>query len=158
MKYEIKSIGLWSFVKISFFLNLALGFVLGFVVTPLLAVWFSVMKQMTARGQVPSDLSDAAPGIAFLAVPVFLSLSMAVFNTFFGAIGIILYNLIARLIGGFEMSLDEVDSAVPVSSASAQASVSAYGAPPPPPMAGATAAIAMAPALPKPELPASKFE
>ena len=41
MRYEIKSIGIWALIKISFFLNLVMGFITGVVYSFFLAAILS---------------------------------------------------------------------------------------------------------------------
>ena len=109
MRYELKAIGIWSFVKVFFFFNLVLGFLGG-----LLVAAFSGLL-MAAAGGLPGydpDLfgGSAGPSSAFLiALPFFYSIAGAVFGTVFGAVGAGIYNLLAKLLGGLELTLDRVE-------------------------------------------------
>lgn len=159
MKYEIRSIGLWSFVKISFFLNLALGFLFGILYALLLSFFVALSSRMPMLEQTQPQLQDISPAVLMLIVPIMMAIFMAVFNTILGAIGILLYNFAARLIGGLEMTLSPVELAPASPSSYAPVYASAPVAPPPPPAFGEmNAPVAPSPATPKPEPPASQFE
>ncbi|OGC76039.1 MAG: hypothetical protein A2Z27_05620 [candidate division Zixibacteria bacterium RBG_16_50_21] len=107
MIWEIKSIDLWSAVKISFVANAVVGFVLGIF----LGLIFAAMSQflapfMAMSGQDLADL-EAASGLGSLIVmPFFLAFFMAVI---YGVIGtgilVLIYNLVAKFAGGIKVSL-----------------------------------------------------
>lgn len=160
MKYEIRSIGLWSFVKLSFFLNLALGFIIGILYAVFLGMMLSLSSRMAILEQANEDLSQISFGVMMVFIPIVMSLFMAVFNTVIGAIAVGFYNFFSRLLGGMEMDLQEMaDSpAPPIYSSPIYAT--AAGTPPPPPPHGASPTVPSQPIIgqPKPEPPASKFE
>ena len=62
MRYELKSIGIWSFVKISFFMNLILGAVFGFFYAIFLGLFVSLMGNTPLADDLgfdPSEMSVA---------------------------------------------------------------------------------------------------
>lgn len=160
MKYEIRSIGLWSFVKISFFLNLALGFLVGLLFAMMLGFVMTVSSQFPMLQQTETGLEGMSVGAMLFLFPIMIAFTMAVFHTIIGAVGVILYNFAARLLGGLEMALEETVVPSPALSTPSPVYASAVGVPPPPPMYGAPPSNLAAPPgpTPKPEPPASQFE
>lgn len=159
MKYEVRTIGLWSFVKISFFLNLALGFLIGIFVAMQLSLMSAVFGRMLAMDPSMPDISAVAPGAILFFVPIMTAFFMAFFNTIFGGVGVLLYNLAAKAMGGLEITLEPVTVAPAVPQDFGRVYASATGAPPPPPGFAASDSVAT-PVVPvqKPEPPAGKFE
>ncbi|MCK4829458.1 hypothetical protein KA005_77755, partial [bacterium] len=51
MRYELKSIGIWAFTKVSFFVNLPVGFLLGLFYAAMLP--FIMMTGMSEFGGYP---------------------------------------------------------------------------------------------------------
>ena len=46
MRYEIKSLGAWAFVKVSFFLNLIIGFVFGLLYAGFMGLMLAVSSSL----------------------------------------------------------------------------------------------------------------
>ncbi len=113
MRYELKSIGLWAFVKISFFLNLILGFIMGL----LYALFFSFIVTVLSRfpGMQNNDLDTKSlpVGVMVIFLPILFAILGAFFNTVIGAIIVFLYNAIARMAGGFELEFEPMTVMVP---------------------------------------------
>lgn len=108
MRYELKSIKLWAFVKVSFFINLPIGFILGLLYAMTLPFMVAGMAQFGGfPGQV-FDPSDFPIGVMMIILPVLGAMFAAVFYTLAGVIVIGIYNLIRRLVGGLEFELDPV--------------------------------------------------
>jgi hypothetical protein len=132
MRYELKAVGIWSFIKVLFFFNLIVGFLGGV----LAALFFGMI--MAVAGGVSGYQRDmfgpAAPSGAFLiALPFFYAIGGAVFGTIFGAVGAGVYNLLARFLGGLELTLEKAELApVPPQQPAPRPSP----APPPPPRPG----------------------
>lgn len=144
MRYEIRSVGLFSAFKVLFVLNLVLGFVTGIIYAIFFAFIFAVGAgaPFAAGGMgLPTDVPVAA---MFFILPIVFALGGAVFGTIFGLIAVLLYNLIAKLIGGFELNLrrTDVEEKQPAHPAAASAQqpmprrASAMPPPPPPPAGG----------------------
>lgn len=141
MRYEIKSIGIWAFVKISFFLSLVIGFVFGLFY----AAFFSMILAVGSSGpygdigDFPFDPGAIGP-ILLIVLPIGFAVGSAVINTLLGVISIVVYNLIARLTGGLEFELQSVTSPVPVSvmptAPPPPPEPQRYAPPPPPPSPG----------------------
>lgn len=137
MKYELKSIGYWSAIKISFVLNLIIGFIVGVFYALFMGIILSLATQFPmfsefsgAYGEEPSI------GALIIILPIMFSFMAAVFNTIFVIIAVFIYNMSAKLIGGLEMEFTEIRiQPVAVSPASQPAAqpVRPEPAPPPPP-------------------------
>jgi len=138
MRYEIKSIGIWAFIKISFFLSLVIGFIFGLFY----AAFFSMILAVGSAGPY-GDIADfpfepgAVGPVLLIILPIGFAIGGAVINTLLGVISIVVYNLIARLTGGLEFELQSVTSAAPVSGVPTlpppQPEPQRFAPPPPPP-------------------------
>lgn len=159
VKYEVRTIGLWSFVKISFFLNLALGFLIGIFVAMQLSLMSAMFSQIMAVDPSLPDIGAVAPGAILFFVPIMMAFFMAFFNTIFGSVAVLLYNLAAKAIGGLEMTLEPVTVTPAAPQDFGRVYAEGTGAPPPPPGFAVSDSLAT-PVLPaqKPEPPAGKFE
>jgi len=101
--HTVKSVGVMSVAKIMGLVHACLGLMLA----PLFLLW-SLFPAATNQQQNPALAGFFGVGMAIVA-PIFYG----VIGFVFGAIGALLYNLFARLIGGFELHL-EAKSMVPV--------------------------------------------
>lgn len=143
MRYELKTIGLWSLLKVSFSLNLIFGFIFGLVYAFFLSVIiaFSGLLPLEELGMDPSEISF---GFLFIVFPIMSSIGAAVFATLICVFGAAVYNLMARLIGGLEFELtpvNQVTSMQPVprpivAHTAAPSQGSPLTMPPPPQQAG----------------------
>ena len=115
MKYELKRISVWSVIKITFVLNLFLGFLFGlfyaFIVLLITALPMSMM------GEDSAGIFPALAGVAAFVLPFLFAFFFAVVYTIVAAIMTFAYNLVAKLTGGVEWELKEVPEIVKVSSA-----------------------------------------
>ena len=142
MRYELKTIGIWAMLKVSFFMNLVIGFLCGlfyaFFMSLLLA--FSSAIPLPELGLDPAEISFT---FLFIVMPIFFAVGGAVFLTLFYVFGAALYNLVARVVGGYEFELAPVGPVattppvyrpiVAQASLSAQPSPTSPGASPAPP-------------------------
>jgi hypothetical protein len=113
MNYEIKRINIWSVAKVSFVLGGVLGFVLGL----LFWMFASVLAQLSLE-----EFSNMDGMTELGALGIILPFMMAIFYGIGAMVGNAImagvYNLLANLVGGVELTL--TPSAQPV-----------YAAPPP---------------------------
>ncbi|MEW5795357.1 MAG: hypothetical protein AB1772_03255 [Candidatus Zixiibacteriota bacterium] len=141
MRYELKSIGIWSFVRVSFFVHLGFGFVIGLFYAAMLMMVF--MAASTAPldefSELPFDIRTLGP-IMMIILPFVFAVGGAVMGTLFGLVAVGFYNLVGRWMGGLEFEFREVGLVE-----LARALPGAPGvdnrpvfAPPPPPPAGST--------------------
>ncbi|MDZ4722831.1 MAG: DUF3566 domain-containing protein [candidate division Zixibacteria bacterium] len=114
MRYEMKSVNVWSFIKVAFFVNLVLGFVAGI----LTAVFFGFIAAMMAYipgGMDLSELDSGEPtsGIMIIILPFMTAFFAGVFYTLLEVVVVVTYNLVAKMVGGFELTLTPVTSDEP---------------------------------------------
>jgi hypothetical protein len=107
MNYEIKRINIWSVAKVSFVLGGVLGFVLG--------LFFWMFASMLA--QLPLEEFSSMDGMEGLgAMGIMLPFMMAVFYGIGAMLGNAImagvYNLLAGLVGGVELTLTQSDQPV----------------------------------------------
>ncbi len=135
MLYEFKSIRIWSFIKIAFFVNLVFGFLLGMFYA------FLIPVMLMAPGPSPFQglgLESEGGSFAFMLIlfPIMFAAGCSVFQTIFFTIIAASYNLFARMVGGVEFNIQPTEQAQPL--VPSQASVVPVAptrpiAPPPPP-------------------------
>ena len=127
MRYELKSIGIWAFTKVSFFVNLPVGFILGLLYATMLPF---MMMGMAEFGGFPGgaiDPSDMPIGIMLIILPIVCAMFAAVVHTIVGVVLLLIYNLIVRMVGGLEFELNPItvaQSVTPMRPMTTHASVS----------------------------------
>ena len=157
MRYELKSIAVWSVMKISFFLNLILGGILGFFYALFFGLIVSVMGQSPFASQYQFDPSE----MSMLPLIFFFTIGGAIGGAFFHTILVAmitgLYNLIVKMTGGVILNLQAIEpaaQATPVATATvATAPVAAPRPtviPPPRPTQAEQPPVASQPTEPKP--------
>jgi hypothetical protein len=142
MRYELKSIGVWAYLKIAFFLNLIIGFIGGLVFAAIFSFEIAMMRNLGIEPSGGISFEDFPTGILMIIFPILGAIGGAVFYTIFGLIFVWIYNLVAKLTGGFELDLRSVE---PIQPPPAQPYVAPAAAPqfqptvpPPPPPPGST--------------------
>ena len=115
MRYEIKSIGMWPFIKVSFFFNLVVGFIFGLLYALFAGFIMTIMSRFSEfqPGGFDFDLEPLPIGIMLVVLPVLFAIMGAVFYTIISVVLVSIYNLIARLVGGYELDLQLVGTGVP---------------------------------------------
>ncbi len=108
MKLELKSIGIWSFFKISFIFNLIFGFIFGFIYAMFAGLILTFMSSMPMFDSGDINTEDLSIGALMIGIPIFMAIFMAVINTIMGVIALGVYNLVAKLVGGLEFNFDQV--------------------------------------------------
>lgn len=140
MKFELKSIGYWSLIKVSFLINLIIGFILGLFFALFVGFMLSVIEQFGGMPGMPMYAEEMAPiGIMLVLYPFMFAFFGAIFYTIFFLIVAFVYNMIAKVLGGIEFDLNEVQIrpvayTAPVSPSYAQPRQAAPPPPPPPPV------------------------
>jgi len=110
VKFELKSIGYWPLIKVSFLINLIVGFIGGLFFALFMGLMFSLIDQFGGMpGMPPMYTEEMAPiGVMLVLYPFMFAIGGAVFYTIFFLIIAFIYNLIAKLVGGLEFTLKEV--------------------------------------------------
>ncbi|MCK4462577.1 MAG: DUF3566 domain-containing protein, partial [candidate division Zixibacteria bacterium] len=106
MLYELKSIRIWSFTKVSFFVNLVVGFVLGLMYAMTLPILLAGMSEFGGVFGQSFDPSEVPIGVMLIIMPIMGAMFAAIFHTLIGIVLIAMYNLVARLVGGLEMRFE----------------------------------------------------
>lgn len=114
MRYELKSIGVWSVIKISFFFNLIGGLIFGLIYGIMMSFMLAVMDQFPGLMGAGIDPDDLSAGLLIVGFPVMFSVLGAIFGTLMSMILTGLYNVLARVIGGLEFNFAAIEPAVPV--------------------------------------------
>lgn len=168
MRYELKSIGIWAFIKVMFFLNLIFGFMFGVFYAIVLIPLVTALGAITGFDN-PALAEMPSMGAMLIFMPILFALFSAFFNTLIAVIIAAVYNGITRLLGGFEFTFDAIADVIPVRAVQPSAPQSSYPAqaqalptqaavvatppPPPPPYQPPPQPIPQAPAPPPPEAP-----
>ncbi len=148
MRYEFKSIRIWSFIKIAFFVNLVFGFLLG------LFYAFLIPVMLMAPGPSPFQgmgLESEGGSFIFMLIlfPIMFAAGCSVFQTILFTIIAASYNLFARMVGGVEFDIQPTEQMQPLAQPQTPMAPDALvapvvyaqpaaAAPPPPPMPQAT--------------------
>lgn len=111
MKYELKRISVWSVIKVSFLVNLVVGFLMG-ILYAFFIMMFAFLPMTFMPSEVRSEVPIAMSGVLLIVVPIFVAGMAAIFNTILAAIAALVYNLAAKLVGGLEWTLQEVKPTV----------------------------------------------
>lgn len=138
MRYEVRSIGIWTLIKVGFFLNLMIGFLFG-IFSALIFIPMAKVFLTMAGAEMGGYDAGSSFGLLFF-LPFMMGILAAFFNTLFMVLVAACYNLIARVLGGLEFNFESVPNhglftATPVKGATPAAilSVNESAAPPPPP-------------------------
>lgn len=109
MKLELRSISVWSAIKIGFFLSLVMGFIMGLLAALLIVPFLALMPPVMSPGYDGTDLTGVSMGVALVIFPIIYAIGGAVFGTILFALGAGIYNFLARLLGGLEYTAVETE-------------------------------------------------
>lgn len=131
MRYELKSLPLWPATKIAFFVNLALGLIIGLLLAVFMMPIMSMLAAMEAYdGGSDLNLGAAPLGALTVFVPIMTALWFAFANTITVILVVLVYNLMARFAGGLELDLSSVEpTSIPQPTVQPQAPVAAASLP-----------------------------
>lgn len=137
MRYELKSIGIWAFVRVSFFLHLIVGFLFGLFYAAILMLILTVASSgpLDTMSDLPFDPRAVGP-LLMIILPIAFAIGGAVMGTLIGVIIIAGYNLIVRMTGGFEFEFEATSlqgPGAPPAAASRPVDPLSFMPPPPPP-------------------------
>jgi hypothetical protein len=134
MKFELKSIGYWPLIKVSFLLNIIVGFIVGLFVALFMGAMFSIINEFGGMPGMPA-YSDEIPPLGFMLIlyPFMFAIFGAIFYTILALITAFIYNVIAKVAGGLEFTLNEIRLQPVAYSAPAGYQPQQQQPPPPPP-------------------------
>ena len=105
--YVLKKVPLWPVIKISFVLFLILGIIIGIFYALLLSV--SSFFASAFSGSLGGEFGFMK-GLGFILIP-FIAILYGIFGTIVVAIWAVVYNLIASIVGGIELTLEPIEQA-----------------------------------------------
>jgi len=109
MKYELKSIGYWPLIKVSFLINLIVGFIMGLFVALFMGLMISLLGRIGGLPGMEMYNEEMAPmGFMLVIYPFMFAIFGAVFYTILFLLVALIYNLIAKAVGGLEFTLNEI--------------------------------------------------
>lgn len=132
MRYELKSVPIWPLAKVSFFVHLAVGFVIGIFYALAVLPFFALLSNIPELQAEGIDMGAAPMGFLMIFMPFFTAITGAFFGTLFSIILALVYNLLAKMVGGLELNLQSQEERPP-ETAAATRSVAPEWQPPPPP-------------------------
>ena len=101
--FVLKKIPLWPVLRMSFVVFIIIGVVIGVFYAILLSMWGALMSSFTEAGL--GELG-VLRGLGFVLIPI-VAILYAVFGTIVVAVWTLVYNLIAAVVGGVELVLEE---------------------------------------------------
>lgn len=113
MKYELKSISVWAYLKLAVIINFIGGFLLGLFYAVMMGPFLAILSEMPQFRSSGIDFSEASFGALLIFIPFMTAFSMAFFNTLIGLLFILLYNGIAKLTGGLEFRFEAKEQMPP---------------------------------------------
>jgi hypothetical protein len=116
MRYELKAIGVWASVKVLFFVNLSIGFVLGILYVPFMYIWLSAFAEMGMGEEFGFSPADFPIGLMLIIFPIGIAIFSAVVYTLLAVLFILLYNGVTRIFGGFEFNMETLAELRPIPS------------------------------------------
>lgn len=106
MKLKLQRIGVWSFIRVAFVINLIVGFLIGIVYALVVLMITSMQTDLLPEGALELNGFRAVAPLLTVLLPFLSAFFFAVTYTLFGALAIAIYNLVARATGGFEIEFE----------------------------------------------------
>jgi len=104
--YALKKIPLWPVIRITFLVFIIIGIVIGVFYAVLLSTWGVFMSSFGDSGI--GGQFNMLRNLGFVLIPV-IAILYAIFGTIVVAIWVLIYNLIASVVGGVELVLEPAD-------------------------------------------------
>ena len=108
MKYELKTIPVWAFIKIAFFVNLVAGFILGLLLTPFVFLLLIFLIGLFQLQSTEFDFNGSIDTL-MIAVPFVISFCCAFFLTLFEIVVVAIYNIFSKFMGGVVLNLQSAE-------------------------------------------------
>lgn len=106
MRLELKRVDMWSAIKISFCVNIILGFLLGIVYALFLGMFAGLLSSLP--GGEGLEGVQMSFGILIIVMPFMFAFFLGVVYTVVTAICVALYNFMAKFTGGIELSFQQI--------------------------------------------------
>ncbi len=114
MRVELKSIGLWAFTKVAFFVNMILGFLIGILYAVFFGFLMAVMQNLPYMPDSGMDPAAEVPfGFLIVIVPFIFAVIGGFIYTVLGLICVVIYNLVVKITGGLEFNLNSLVELAP---------------------------------------------
>lgn len=133
MRFELKSIGVWAFIKVAFFVNMILGFLFGILYAVFFGFLMAIMQKlpyMPDGGMEPPP--DASIGVLVVILPFVFAIVGGFIYTVLGIIFVVIYNLVVKITGGLEFNLDSIVELAPAPTAPIYSQTQMHSNPLPP--------------------------
>jgi len=101
--YVLKKIPLWPVIRVCFVVFIIIGILIGILYALLLSSWSFLISSLGDSGL--GDEVGILRGIGLILIPL-IAILYAVFGTIVVAIWVLIYNLIASVVGGIELMLE----------------------------------------------------
>lgn len=108
MRYELQRIEIWSVIKIIFIVSLFLGFMISIFYAGL----FFILSAF-GNALAPAEFGSFVPvtgGVMAIGIIVFGTITIAITYTIAATVFVGIYNLLARLVGGFKVHFKVVET------------------------------------------------
>lgn len=106
MRYVIKKIPYWGFVKISVFINFIFGFLIGLIYAFFFGLMMGAVRNLPGVAEEMGGAEPMAFGVMMILMPIIFAFGSAFFNTILGVILVFFYNILSGFIGGLELDLE----------------------------------------------------
>jgi len=104
--YLLKKVPLWPAIKMAFVVFIIVGILIGIFYAVLLSTWGALMSSFADSGF--GGQFGTLRSLGFVLIPV-IAVMYAIFGTIVVAIWVLIYNLLASVIGGVELVLEVAD-------------------------------------------------
>jgi hypothetical protein len=102
--FEMKRISIWSVIRVVFIIFLVMGIIVGLLYGITLS---SFGFLLSALGEYPLDAGfPLLRNLGFVMIPI-IAIFYAVFGTIAAIIWTLIYNVVASIVGGIELELEE---------------------------------------------------
>lgn len=113
MRYKIKSIPVWPFVKLMFPLNLLSGFIIGLLAAMFFSGLVSFYNDLIQLRYPGFEVELIPLETLMVVLPFLFSLGNGFCVTFGELIIVLMYNMLSKFIGGFVLELENLNGSKP---------------------------------------------
>ncbi|MEK7774327.1 MAG: DUF3566 domain-containing protein [Candidatus Zixiibacteriota bacterium] len=106
MRLELKRIDIWSAIKISFCVNIILGFIVGIFYAMFLGLFAGFLSALPGSDEIEGI--QMSFGILILVMPFMFAFFIGIIYTVATALCVALYNFLSKFTGGVEFSFQQI--------------------------------------------------